>query len=173
MAQTGAFAPFSDSFRYGNNGFLVVGESDSGKTAVTGRFVRYNGGSKDRSKWCTRWGRDSSTNYFEDENMYLYPNRKQLLADFEPILKGGERVVLNAIFYLLSEDEPVCDADVRKALESMFLNDTQHTPKDVIDITYEAYKHVPVITVPRHKTPDEKYRTMKSHVLRQIGMSVS
>ena len=167
VARTGAFAPFSDAFRYGPNEFLVVGESDSGKTSTTGRFVRYNGRSKDRNKWCTRLGTDSSTNYFEDGKMYIYTNRKQCLSDFEPILKGDERFPLQAIFYLVSDGEETNNADTMKVLRRMFNggDPSDRVSREVVDITYESYKNIPILTIPQQETPDKKYHEMKRHAV--------
>ena len=168
LAQSGIYVPFGDAFEYKGRGFLLIGQPGSGKTSITGRFVRYN------NRHSKRLSQDSSTNRFDGVNNLVYQTNSGIYVDLMPLKIGATDYRISTIFHLLDVEGEIRQGDLELALIQMFWypihfsEDLQsqkskiHRP--LIEITSKAYERIPVLTLPFDENPDTRYRKLKEVV---------
>lgn len=166
MAKMGIFVPFADAFEYKGNGILLIGHCNSGKTAISGRFVRYN------NRCSKRLAEDATTNWFDGEKTFVYQTRRVTSIDLEPILKNGDKYPILAIFHLEEElmdnRRDIREGNLEQALLQMFSYrdfNRQKVSKRAFEASYEAYRRIPVLVLPYYKTSNMRYSKLKEAVI--------
>jgi len=92
-----------------------------------------------------------------------------------PIIQEGDRYTISAIFHLLEKRGEIKEGDLERALYQMFTypvpiverSQLYKSPvnRGAFDLSYEAYRRIPILTLPYGKTPNSRYHKLKEVIV--------
>ncbi len=162
LADIGVFSSYADTVVGGKGSIILVGDMNSGKSAIGDLFVV--------DGWFSTHIQDSQTLYYHNKGLFAVRRKgdNRVHYDFDGLLKDPMDIYRTiAIFYMQKklQGNKIEEANPLSILDMMFFSGPGREKTPELDgLVYPLLKDIPAFAVDRFESPMLKYQAIQDVV---------